>query len=127
MRLCATFIFALILALPPVAGVAADTQPTEYQLKAAYLYHFAQFVDWPPSAFAETNSPLIIGVLGENPFGNDLQHVVQGKVLKEHSELALVAMVRVCKEHKQHAISHTTTQQNTSTTHQRARRQQVWR
>ena len=56
MRLWATFIFALILALPLAGhGQAADTQPTEYQLKAAYLYHFAQFVDWPPAAFAQAN------------------------------------------------------------------------
>ena len=85
MRLCATFIFALILALPLAGhGQAADTQPTEYQLKAAYLYHFAQFVDWPPAAFPQPNSPLIIGVLGENPFGKDLPHTVEGKVLSNH-------------------------------------------
>jgi hypothetical protein len=85
MRLCATFIFALILALPPAGhGQAADSQPTEYQLKAAYLYHFAQFVDWPPAAFPQPNAPLIIGVLGENPFGKDLPHTVEGKVLNNH-------------------------------------------
>jgi hypothetical protein len=85
MRLWATFIFALILALPLAGhGQAADTQPTEYQLKAAYLYHFAQFVDWPPAAFAQANAPLIIGVLGENPFGKDLPHTVEGKVLSNH-------------------------------------------
>jgi hypothetical protein len=86
MRLRATFIFALILTLPPMLdeGRAADAQPTEYQLKAAYLYHFAQFVDWPPAAFVQTNSPLIIGVFGEDPFGNDLRHTVEGKVLGYH-------------------------------------------
>jgi hypothetical protein len=85
MRLCATFIFALILALPLAGhGQAADSQPTEYQLKAAYLYHFAQFVDWPPAAFPQPNAPLIIGVLGENPFGKDLPHTVEGKVLNNH-------------------------------------------
>jgi len=86
MRLCATFVFALILAVALAAGRgrAADAQPTEYQLKAAYLYHFAQFVDWPSTAFSQPNSPLIIGVLGENPFGNDLRHTVEGKVLNHH-------------------------------------------
>jgi hypothetical protein len=74
------------MALPPLAGngYAADTQPTEYQLKAAYIYHFAQFVDWPAATFPQGNSPLIIGVLGENPFGNDLKHTVEGKVLNQH-------------------------------------------
>lgn len=87
MRLCATFIVASILALPPTADVslAGNEQPTEYQLKAAYIYHFAQFVDWPAEAFPATNSPLIIGILGDNPFGDDLNHVIQGKVLNGHA------------------------------------------
>lgn len=86
MRLYATFIFALVLAMLTVSGIgrAADTQPTEYQLKAAYIYHFAQFVDWPSDAFTRPDSPLIIGVLGKNPFGNDLQRTVQGKALGGH-------------------------------------------
>jgi hypothetical protein len=86
MRLCATFIFALILAVPPIVGTgfAGETQPTEYQLKAAYIYHFAQFVDWPASAFPQPNSPIIIGILGKNPFGNSLEQTVEGKVLNNH-------------------------------------------
>lgn len=86
MRLCATVVYALIFAASPVAGDvrAADTQPTEYQLKAAYIYHFAQFVDWPASAFPATNAPLVIGILGDNPFGADLPHIVEGKVLNNH-------------------------------------------
>lgn len=86
MRRRAIFILALVLAapLPLHRAHAADTQPTEYQLKAAYIYHFAQFVDWPSNAFARPDSPLVIGVLGENPFGSDLEHTVQGKVLGGH-------------------------------------------
>lgn len=79
-------IFALFLAVSAVLYPAhgSDSQPTEYQLKAAYIYHFAQFVTWPANAFAQTNSPLVIGVLGANPFGNDLQRTVEGKVLEGH-------------------------------------------
>jgi hypothetical protein len=85
MRRCATFILALILAVFVAGnGHAADSQPTEYQLKAAYIYHFAQFVEWPRAAFTDTNSPLIIGVLGDNPFGDNLQKTVQGKILDNH-------------------------------------------
>jgi len=75
-------IFAMMLAVS--LSRASDSQPTEYQLKAAYIYHFAQFVEWPNTAFEQTNSPLIIGVLGQSPFGSDLQHTVQGKVLRGH-------------------------------------------
>jgi hypothetical protein len=85
MRVSVTFIFAVIFALPFVGnGQTADSQPTEYQLKAAYLYHFAQFVEWPSSAFPQPNSPLVIGIFGDNPFGNDLPRMVEGKVFNNH-------------------------------------------
>src|SRR4051812_12970096 len=61
---------ALVLlgAVNPIA--AAETAPSAaYQLKAVFLFNFAQFVEWPAGAFRAANSPLIIGVLGENPFG----------------------------------------------------------
>jgi len=69
----------LLMAVAPYPGGAADAQPTEYQLKAAFLYHFAQFVDWPASAFPEAASPIVIGVLGQSPFGADLEQIISGK------------------------------------------------
>lgn len=51
----------------------------EYQLKAVFLFNFTQFVDWPPSSFGSDNSPLVIGVIGENPFGNFLEQTVSGE------------------------------------------------
>lgn len=86
MRRSVILLLAVMLAMPLTLrlGVAGDSQPTEYQLKAAYIYHFAQFVDWPATAFNQTNSPLIIGVLGTNPFGGDLERTVQGKILGGH-------------------------------------------
>lgn len=51
----------------------------EYQLKAAFLYNFTKFVEWPSHRFAETNSPIIIGVLGRNPFGEDLEKIVKDR------------------------------------------------
>jgi hypothetical protein len=59
----------------------AQSPPTEYQLKAAFLFNFAKFVEWPPEAFPETNSPIVIGVLGTNVFGNDLQNVIRDKTV----------------------------------------------
>jgi len=41
----------------------------EYQVKAVFLFNFAQFVEWPPTAFPEATAPLVIGVLGADPFG----------------------------------------------------------
>ena len=55
---------------------------SEYDLKAAFLYHFTQFVEWPENAFAGTNSPLVIGILGTNPFGETLENLVQGEQIR---------------------------------------------
>ena len=65
---------------PPVAR--ADEAP-EYQVKAAFLYNFAKFVDWPSAAFSGENSPLIIGVLGDDPFGDALDKTVEGKTVND--------------------------------------------
>jgi hypothetical protein len=55
--------------------------PREYQLKAVFLFNFAQFVDWPPEAFPEAQTPLVIGVLGEDPFGAYLDETVRGETV----------------------------------------------
>jgi len=71
-------------ALAPV-GLAGQAEPSrEYQLKAAFLFNFAQFVEWPASAFTAPDAPLIIGVLGDNPFGDVLEQIVQGERVNNH-------------------------------------------
>lgn len=51
----------------------------EYQVKAAFLFNFAQFVDWPSTAFAGDSAPLAICVLGDDPFGSYLDDIVRGE------------------------------------------------
>lgn len=72
-----------VLAIVLCTGVfAADgkNEPTrEFQIKAAFLYNFAQFVEWPPRTFASAESPLVIGVLGLDPFGGFLDDLVKGE------------------------------------------------
>lgn len=58
---------------------AQPANPNEYQLKAAFLFNFLQFVDWPPSAFAGPQDPLSICVLGPDPFGTDLDSIIAGE------------------------------------------------
>jgi hypothetical protein len=69
-----------------LSGFVSAVQPAsrEYQVKAVFLYNFAQFVEWPEDAFTSNHSPLVIGVLGENPFGEYLNEAVQGEVLNGH-------------------------------------------
>jgi hypothetical protein len=61
----------------------------EYQTKAAFLFNFAKFVDWPPHKFNEPDSPLIIGIVGSDPFGGLLDEAVQGRQINDHSVLIL--------------------------------------
>jgi hypothetical protein len=59
----------------------------EYDVKAAYLYYFAKFVEWPAQAFSQDNSPIIIGVAGDDPFGPILEKTVSGKTVQNRSIL----------------------------------------
>jgi hypothetical protein len=67
------------------AGAAAQTpRPTEYQIKAVFLYNFARFVSWPDRAFSAPDAPLVIGVLGDDPFGPYLDETVKGESVNQH-------------------------------------------
>jgi hypothetical protein len=61
-----------------VAQAPAGTT-REYQVKAVFLFNFTQFVEWPPDAFHDNTTPLVIGVLGADPFGNFLDETVRGE------------------------------------------------
>lgn len=58
--------------------------PTESQVKAAFIYNFPKFVTWPDDAFQETNAPLVVGLLGKNPFGGELEKALSGKFIGTH-------------------------------------------
>lgn len=49
---------------------------SEYELKAAFLFNFARFIEWPADAFEDSRTPITIGVLGQNPFGSSLDQIV---------------------------------------------------
>ena len=56
---------------------SVKAQYTQYQIKGAMVYNFAKYITWPPQIFG--NNDLIIAVLGDNPFGEDLERVVKGR------------------------------------------------
>jgi hypothetical protein len=72
-------VIALLAALGASASAQATAPSKEYQVKAAFLFNFAQFVDWPVSAFAQEDAPLMICVLGDDPFGPYLDELVRGE------------------------------------------------
>lgn len=80
-----TFWFIIIVTLFSVVDSELNAQtrkPSEYQVKTAFLYNFAKFVEWPSEAFADSSDPIIIGILGKDPFGNDLEKTIKGKTVK---------------------------------------------
>ena len=73
---------ALVMLLAVMPGLTAQAAPSrEYQIKAVFLFNFTQFVEWPEQAFSEAQAPLVIGVLGEDPFGEILDETVRGEKL----------------------------------------------
>src|SRR6267142_296706 len=64
-----------------VATITQAQTATEYQVKAAFLFNFAKFVDWPAEAFPGADSPLQICVLGQDPFGHEFQDVIADKTI----------------------------------------------
>ena len=67
----------------PGAAHGQDAAPSEYQMKAAFLYNFAKYVDWPVSVLPE-HAPLVFGVYGDDPFDGALQTIIHDKVISGH-------------------------------------------
>lgn len=82
LRRWASICLALGCCMTAAVARAADGAPSvEYQLKAVFLFNFAQFVEWPARAFPEPTSPLVIGVLGDDPFGAYLDDLVKDETV----------------------------------------------
>lgn len=75
---------AWLLACGVCASGVVCAAPTPAEVEAVFLFNFTQFVDWPPQAFPEPSSPIVIGVLGSDPFGAALDEVVRGEMVKGH-------------------------------------------
>ena len=87
MKLLFSLIFLLELFHSQVRAQAAAFD--EYQVKAAFLFNFAKFVEWPPGAFSSPSEPIGICVLGQNPFGSVLEETVRGKVVANRTFVVL--------------------------------------
>jgi len=75
-----------LASLSAVAGAATRNQEIrEYDLKAVFLFNFAQFVEWPPEAFLDSKAPLTIGILGDDPFGGSLDEVVANETAHDRT------------------------------------------
>ena len=84
----ALFLLCTLLLVGANSVMAQSDSPSEYQVKAAFLYNFAKFVEWPDTAFASPQAPLVIGVFGSDPFQGDLDRIVAGKNINGHPVVA---------------------------------------
>ena len=85
------FVFVLSAALTAQRTQADTAQSREYQIKAAFLYNFIKFVDWPEEKTSDSNEPITIGIIGRDPFGDAFEPIkdkpVKGqKVIVRHFE-----------------------------------------
>lgn len=75
-------VVAVLLCHTTLLGQNNHREFSEYEIKAAFLIKFIKFVDWPESTFADAQDPIVIGVVGKDPFGRHLQDLVEGKTIK---------------------------------------------
>ena len=80
LALAAAILNPLIGAIP----AAAQSDSLEYAIKAAYLYKFTPFIEWPSTAFAGPASPFYVCVLGGDPFGATLDQALSGHQVGDH-------------------------------------------
>jgi len=100
--LSASVLWLSLCLFPPATGAGAQVAgPGEYQLKAAFLFNFAKFIDWPASSFASPRSDFSICILGADPFGRTMEDLLQDKTIGDrHVSVARtrqVAEARHCQ------------------------------
>jgi hypothetical protein len=75
--LAAAIVLAIILPTVPANAQQPEpaAQPKDYEVKAAYLYGFGRYIDWPENAFHKSSDPFVIGVVGEDPIVGALEEI----------------------------------------------------
>jgi len=75
-------LWALGMVVLLLSGTRAQSPAAgEYQIKAAFLFNFAKFVEWPSSSFSNAAAPLRICVFGRDPFGDELLNITKDKTV----------------------------------------------
>ena len=82
---CLALLVAAVLQPPPEARAAAGGATLEQRVKAAFLYKFAGYVEWPEDAFAQPGAPFTIAVIGAEPLAAELTQAVRGRTVHDRS------------------------------------------
>lgn len=99
----AVLTLVLLMSLSRFPVSAGERAASEYEVEAAFLYHFAEFVTWPPEAFASPFSPLTIGIVGEDSLATALatstrDRKVNGRALRVlHPDAASATELTQCQ------------------------------
>ena len=80
--ICTLVVIFVLAFLSPAR--AQNEVSSEYRVKLAFLYNFAQFVQWPADTFSDSGAPLIICVAGDNPFVGEIALSLQGRSVGGH-------------------------------------------
>lgn len=83
----AAALLACVLLLAALAAAAGGEASVEAQVKAAYIYRFAELIDWPPDAFAGSAAPLTIGVVEADPVAAELNQLRRTRQIKGRAVL----------------------------------------
>ena len=113
------------LFLNPARALSLNNEDEEYALKLACLYNFTKFVEWPAGSYRDAGAPLAICVIGEDPFGPDLEadlrtrkagsHPVEVKMLRSNETLNSCHIVFVPATENNQATRVVTALKNSST------------
>jgi hypothetical protein len=117
-QICRASIFGIIACwLVLIASPKAFSQKeesAEYEVKLAFLYNFTKFVEWPPESYSAQSAPLLICIVGHDPFSQALEdelrtrnvggHPVEVRALKPNDKLSLCQIVFVPATEKQHEL-----------------------
>jgi hypothetical protein len=76
---------ALAIGLGLAVVAAAGKPPTEHQVKAAFLFNFANFIEWPPAALGPAGTPLRVCIIGADPFGGALDDAFRDQMVQGRS------------------------------------------
>lgn len=66
------------------SSLGAQGPNVEYRIKSAYIFNFAKFVSWPSASFASPDAPIVIGIIGKDPFGIEIDQTIADKTIERH-------------------------------------------
>jgi len=94
---------AFYVALAATAGPARALEATELAVKAAFLFKFGFFVEWPTAAFASGDSPINLCIVGDDPFGSVLDEAIKGRKIGDRT-IALRRMSSISRDSGCHIV-----------------------